>query len=455
MATKSKNGNPTLLSASQLSGDGKLEVFKKRGIQAKCSAFANSVRYCFDDNKGGSNDSYWTKTPTSSNNKLLMVKGNDICIKGAYVDQRSVGIRLCIQADSLEEILSKVENVRRASDGVLECDYGHLPKEILNPSDTERLNNLKNEKALEKTKFHYSTDSELSDYGAKIKSNNAYQDGNDGKIYIKYEAASLNNGSYWSEVRPVRWWIDEKANALVSEDIVYNGLLLKKERESFSDYDNIFLNKFIQKCLAPELVQMLDKEKIIGYEKPGILLTDVSELFHNIFHRKDKVKALPKGRIDIESNKIETMQETGAELTEEKQADTNEFKERIRREARINETEMEPLRADDGEIYPQRQYSGQDNIEEESVKIWRPRKEIGDDVRIWQPRNEEEYKSDLSKAKEEYKVDLSKPDYVPPSKPQEEPKMDVSKIEYNRPKVSLKKPPYQPKKVDVDDDFDR
>lgn len=306
------------LDAEEVYGRNKLDVFRKRGALATTSEFyisqygsGRQYRKLYGRARNKFAGTYYTRTLYSKGEAVIIGSENywlspDIenylglngdehfCVTG--VQNRNCGIRLAMPYDSIDSIPNNGKPPERADDGILEVEYGYLPRSYVYDGEfRNKLDKLNKRGKLIETPYEFTTDgrSYSLEEGSKTESfleckNKVYE--YKGKFYAKiYRAIDKEDKERydWFMVEPVQWWIDEESKLMITEEIVYGGI-------EFKDI-NMFMNKYLSK----ELNQIKERDEIEIKKKYEPSFWD------KLSRKKNKLKALPEGTIEektFESN---------------------------------------------------------------------------------------------------------------------------------------------------------
>ena len=116
----------TFLTVDDCFGDNELEILRKRGREAQVTDYA-ALLGAFKEDFNNDLGYYWTKTYDSYDGVFTIVPyGQD----NFFVSVRDCSVRPAIKYSSLDDVL---EN-NRASDGVLEVEYGYYPQRAVRRS---------------------------------------------------------------------------------------------------------------------------------------------------------------------------------------------------------------------------------------------------------------------------------------------------------------------------------
>lgn len=266
-----------------------LEVIKKRGMKTAITDFSillgasyapDYYYYRFDnvepplasDNKIGW---YWTRSAYDGADRCK-VTAIDPFYDGYPGDVylRWIGGRLALPFSSMDEIPTNGVSKERASDGVLEVEYGFYPQSAVSKAMQQELEEQLNNGKLNKTGNGYTTDSISADeqeknFKAKRREEFEYK----GKRYIRVKANShekgfeLSNGEkyergdyVWVEVEPIKWWVSEEDKLMLTEKIIFAGVQFNHEIEYHTeDFESTDIKKFIDKYWSKDIEQVRNR----------------------------------------------------------------------------------------------------------------------------------------------------------------------------------------------------
>ena len=121
----------TFLEEDQIFGGKQLEIFKKRGTLSAITDFAILLGGYVSDRHVAGKDSlrdrigwWWTKTPQNGDARLISEYGSS---RLKDVSERDCGLRPVLMFSSIND-LPKNAVIKTAEDGLLEVEYGYLPK---------------------------------------------------------------------------------------------------------------------------------------------------------------------------------------------------------------------------------------------------------------------------------------------------------------------------------------
>ena len=277
----------TFLTKEQCFGDEKLDILKKRGTKAAISDFAillgemvwNNEHIEGDSSLEGRTGFYWTKSGDGGGDAHTV---HAYGFRGLCYDvlRRDGGVRLALPFSSIENIPTNGEGARRAKDGILEVEYGYYPQKAVSKYMQSSLEQEYTRGTLPKTRNTYTTDSaKYNEYSTPFKAKTHEEYEYNGKRYVRVEANlwhgdgfTLSNGeeysdgdNVWVEVMPVKWLVDEKAEMMITEKLIFAGVQFSEERNYHtSDFENTRIKRFIDEHLARDLVQSME----LGKETP-------------------------------------------------------------------------------------------------------------------------------------------------------------------------------------------
>ena len=266
----------TFLTQEQFFEDDKLDIFKKRGTKAALTdfsillgAYVSNYHVEGDNSLEGRTGNYWTRSDDGDNDARVV---NEDGYSHYYnIDIRNGGARPALPFSSIDRIPTNGVSGRRASDGILEIEYGYYPQKVVPKDMQSRLEQAYTRRTISKTRNTYTTDSvKYNEYStpfnAKIHEEYEYN----GKRYVRVEVNSgkgqynLSNGEnyrdgdkVWVEVAPVKWLVDERANMMITEKLIFAGVQFNKERNYHTrDFDKTDIKTFMDRYLARDLVQV-------------------------------------------------------------------------------------------------------------------------------------------------------------------------------------------------------
>lgn len=246
----------TFLTVDDCFGDNELEILRKRGREAQVTDYA-ALLGAYKNETNKDLGIYWTKTYNSHDgvSTVSCFFGGTKTDYWGYI--RDCSVRPAIQYSSLDDIL--VSN--RASDGVLEVEYGYYPQRAVRYSMQSTLETafINDEIAKTNNKFtvypiRFVDDEEI--FEQEILDEYIYNE----ERYVRMIAspcwgntAKLSNDEFydkgavvWIKVEPVKWWVDEKKKKMLTEELLFSGLLFIDEEADVYKYKNTFAKELFQ-----------------------------------------------------------------------------------------------------------------------------------------------------------------------------------------------------------------
>ena len=270
----------TFLEESQITGDNKLDIFKKYGTKCAITDFAillgGYVSYDYHTSEGNlmihRTGWYWTQSNDNTSVHARIVNYNGF----AYyfdVNDRTGGGRPALPYSSIKSISSK--EVRESS-GVLEVKYGEYPQTITTDSIATTLETMYKSNSLAKTGKKYTTDSQKydnydSNFSPRIFEEYQYN----GQKYIRFvgdynckggqlsDEKEIKEGkAYWIKVEPIVWQVDEKADIAITKKIMFSGIQFNK-----GGYDKNFnktnIKRFMNYYFGREIIDEMAQDNVI------------------------------------------------------------------------------------------------------------------------------------------------------------------------------------------------
>ena len=272
----------TFLTQEQFFEDDKLDIFKKRGTMAAVTdfsillgAYVSNYHVDGDSSLEGRTGYYWTRSDDGDNYaRVVSDNGNRNCHS---VIRRNGGARPALPFSSIDRIPTNGVSGRRASDGILEVEYGYYPQKAVSKDMQSRLEQAYTRRTLSKTRNTYTTDSvKYDEYSTPFNAKTHEEYEYNGKRYVRVEVNSgksqytLSNGenyrdgdSVWVEVAPVKWLVDEKARTMITEKLIFSGVQFNREKNYHTrDFDKTDIKAFMDRYLARDLVQARGLESV-------------------------------------------------------------------------------------------------------------------------------------------------------------------------------------------------
>lgn len=184
-----------------------------------------------------------------------------------------------------------MSSTRRASDGILEVEYGYYPQQAVDNNMQRILENSFQSRTIKTTGNTFTVDSrKYNEYDKRFSPRTIDEYEYQGKRYVRVIANScfdgsnfkLSNGeSYkdgdavWVEVSPVKWLVDEDEKIMLSEKLLFAGVQFKHKRDYKGNFSTTDIKRFMDKDFSKDLVRLrtvikaksLSKEEIERMEK--------------------------------------------------------------------------------------------------------------------------------------------------------------------------------------------
>lgn len=281
--------NFDFLRKNQLSGFGKLGIFKKRGIEAAATDFAiargnriqeiDSIDQHILERRYGC---YFSKTLSSFmvSHPSLYTVSEQGKIDGTSLFAYNIGCRPILLFSTIQNFCL---NKNIDSDGILMVEFGEYPQMAADRTTQHLLEQLFPD-SLKSTNRKFSMMNDFSNADL-ILSHENYPNKSfieyilNNKRYVRVRVHISNSSIYlsngikykegdyvWIEVQPIRWLVDEKTGLAVSEKILFMGNVLEGHFEcscikDFMDYD--FAKDIIQ-----SKIDVKNEEDIICTSSP-------------------------------------------------------------------------------------------------------------------------------------------------------------------------------------------
>jgi len=181
--------------------------------------------------------------------------------------RRNVGARPALPFSSISLIPTNGESGRRASDGILEVEYGYYPQKAASKEMQKKL-----EKEYRRaTEKGYTTDSrKYNEYDKPFEEQMHMGLTYNGKRYVRVKAnlcenkvtlsngQEYKNGDYvWVEVAPVKWLIDEEAKIMLSDKIIFAGVQFNEKSDyKTENFEEVRIKRFMDEIFSKDLEQV-------------------------------------------------------------------------------------------------------------------------------------------------------------------------------------------------------
>ena len=254
-------GKVTLLETNECVGDNRLSIFKKRDVKAVATDMAillgaHSFNMAKNDPSSKRYSTFWTKT---SNDDCIDVINTFGKRTWNFHDRYEVCARPVIEFDSIDEI-KKLGEIRRASDGVLELEYGLYPRSAVDKSTQSWLESCHKESSFPWTGSNYEYVRRIKVNGKeefrldkahvwnfwgkyiRVIANSVLPDGN---LFTLSNGESYKNGdAVWLKIEPIKWLVDEEKYKIVTAELPIGGVIFSEEKYD-GDFENSFMNEFL------------------------------------------------------------------------------------------------------------------------------------------------------------------------------------------------------------------
>lgn len=297
------------LESNQIFGENQLEIFKNGKTEAYITDFAillGGWSIIYPEKSNSTIGIYFTKTGCEDYAPTVDWNGNK---RGHIVDGRHVGIRPILPYSQIQMLAS---NISINPNGILEVEFGEYPQTIVSDLLSKELEEAYQNGDLSKTGKFYTTDSNNPEnYDNKFQPRNHFEYKYKGKKYIRFTGdendikETISDGrviysynTYWIEVEPIKWLIDQKNNIAVLKNILCSGIqfdnkklyrddLLRSENKSLyvkqpykGDFYNTDIYEFIKNYFAKDILPYITIEFSIQQENRSPIITDA-----NISHK--------------------------------------------------------------------------------------------------------------------------------------------------------------------------
>ena len=278
--------NLTFLTEEQCEGREKLGILQKREAKAAMTDFSillggevDRWHIDGDDSLGGRTGYYLLKSDYDGHVVIVDTLVGDDILTTVEAVKRTPGARPALSISSISRIPTNGGSgaPKRAGDGVLEVEYGYYPQKAVSRDMQEKLERAFARRSLSRTGNKYTTDSRKYDeYDEEFSPKQHEEFQLDGKRYVRVEANScygdefkLSNGesyrngdSVWVEVAPVKWLVDERAEIMLTDKLIFSGVQFNREENYHTgDFYKIDIKKFMDTYFAKELLQSRGMEQ--------------------------------------------------------------------------------------------------------------------------------------------------------------------------------------------------
>lgn len=266
LAKQKNDNNFTFLAIEQIQGSNKLDVLKKYGTKCIITDFANLLGvdfYNLNDEKLKIGHACWCWTKSAVGYNEVRV----YCDLFEHIDWRYVyncdgGIRPSISFSYIQSLSS---NEVKNNNGILELEYGEYPQTIVSENLSKELEKLYLDERIKKTGKNYTVDCTYNfrAFPEKIYTEYEYN----GKKYIRIigenktgrrvlsDGRTIQNGiSYWVNVEPIEWLIDEKTNTALSKKLLLSGIPYDMKHNYNGKFNKTFIYKYMNKYFIKDII---------------------------------------------------------------------------------------------------------------------------------------------------------------------------------------------------------
>ena len=276
----------TFLTEEQIFDNVQLDIIKKYGTKCAITDFSillgGYVSVDYYTSEGNSKKDrtgwWWTLTPYDNDARVVNGNGNRSWFN---VYKRSGGARPALPYSSIFSIPS---NGVRGGNGILEIEYGEYPQTIVLEDFARTLESAYLNRTINQTGKSYTTDSvkyQNSDTPFQARTHIEYE--YNGRKYIRFVADSncsgqvLSDGrtiqegsSYWLEVEPIKWMLDERTNIALSKKLIFSGVQFNKESNYNGDFSTTDIKKFMDEYFSKEIMLASEINKTVDIDSNNI-----------------------------------------------------------------------------------------------------------------------------------------------------------------------------------------
>ena len=293
-----------------------LEVLKKRGLKAKMTDFSKLLSGFDHPTLVDDQREYWTKTADQ-----IDVNGkytDKVWLFGNQIASTTKGARPVLQLSSSD---IQINGRKRASDGILEVEYGYYPQQAVSKEMQQSLESAYRAGIVSKTGNEYTTDTargyDENDRGFAPWSHAEFQ--LDGKRYVRLIVKNisdrtpvrLSNGEtyigdhpVWIEVAPVKWLVDEKTGIMLTDRLIFSGVKFNDRNDDY-DFERSNIKAFMDTYLSKELEQSREIGK--AYE-PSQRMTETTTTETLIGDSADSRYFVPEYYEDLTLEELEKIE---------------------------------------------------------------------------------------------------------------------------------------------------
>lgn len=294
----------------------KIDVLKEYGKKCKLTDFAillgadmfdKNNNYYGDKHDQPNGTGFWWTKKCFSDNLAFMIDPNGFqAIRNVTV--RTVGGRPVFKHSNLGDLAQKGTNAKKIV-------YGEYPQMIADSLTSKELEKLYCDNNLSVTGKEYSTDFLSEKDGFNERKHIEYR--YDGNKYIRIigdgssEGKKLSNRwivksdkPYWIKVSPIVWLLDEKADIVISEYILFAGVQYFEKSVNTFPFENSnikrFMDTYLEKDICNHKVKYLTgKEATKKYEEIDnyVLIdkkVDIDQLFEDVINKMNEINEVER-----------------------------------------------------------------------------------------------------------------------------------------------------------------
>ena len=327
-------------------------------------------------------------------------------------DSRCIGARIALPLEG--KIPTNGVAPKRARDGVLEVEYGYYPQQVA-PKEVQKLIGSSVFSVDTRAKYTVSPVSpkysNVLSYGDKkyvlVNANYREEEGVYREFYVMADDMRISEGAeVLVEIAPVKWLVDEKANIMVTEKILFAGIPFAHDSR-IKDFKDTDIKKYLDKYFSKELVQFVKEvkmEPLISGGRAG--KTTRRKLSYGEMVKKELDKMIESEERKKAAEEIEKIEKEGAE-----EFDIDKSIEDLRKRREESKKEKERKERRKSESYKPIEKSEEDY----SSRSYRRSEEDYDHSSRSHKRSEEDY-DHSSRSYKRSKIEKLNPDKTNPSR---------------------------------------
>jgi len=273
----------TFLTEEQVLGNNQLEILTKYGTKAIITDFAillggyvsrNNyyIKGDFIDDRTGC---WWTQTSRDDINFEIYSIDFEGTLLWENCEERLDGCRPTFSFSSINGLSF---NAKRKNYGILEVEYGEYPQTIVSEEFSNILEKMYLNKTIKETGKSYTTDETYYlDYNILFqkKSHIEYEYNKHKYIRLVGDFNSSNgilsdgriveeDKSYWVEVEPITWLIDEKTGIALSKKILFSGIQFDSSKRYDGNFNKANIKKYMDDYFSKDIIPGVIEQKEIS-----------------------------------------------------------------------------------------------------------------------------------------------------------------------------------------------